>query len=110
VSVRTKGPLVVESRADLFPSAGAAKKDLRAYEQEYEAQPAQVGVVRLDAPKLGDGAVALRFGSGLDRFVLVAWRSANATASLLVEGSSVTLSDAVRLARLQQARIAKAAV
>ena len=109
VSIRTKGPLVVESRADVFPSASAAKKDLRAYEQEYEAQPAEVGVARLDAPELGDGAVALRFGSGLDRFVLVAWRKANATASLLVEGSSVTLADAVRLARLQQARVAKAA-
>jgi len=87
--------LVVESRADVFPSAGAARRTSRAYEQEYEAQPPRSGVARLDAPELGEGAVAFRFGSGLDRFVLVAWRNANATASLLVEGSSVTLPDAV---------------
>src|SRR4051812_17468101 len=69
-----KAPSVVESRADVFASSGDAKKDLRAYEQEYEALPEEVGVARLEPPELGEGAVAFRFGSALDRFVIVAWR------------------------------------
>jgi hypothetical protein len=105
---RSKGPLVIESRADVFPSSGAAKKDLRAYEAEYEAASAEIRVERVSPPRIGDDTIVFRFGSGLDHFVLVAWREANATASVLVEGSSVALPDAARLARLQQARIAAA--
>jgi hypothetical protein len=104
-----KGPLVIESRADVFPSSGAAKKDLGAYEAEYEAAPVDFHTERISPPRIGDDTVAFRFGSGLDHFVLVAWRKANATASVLVEGPSVALPDAVRLAKLQQVRIAAAA-
>jgi hypothetical protein len=108
-SGQTVGPLVVESRADLYKSSGGAKKDLGDYKDEYEGYPASVGVEKLDAPKLGDDAVAFRFGSALDRFVVVAWRESNATASVLVEGPAVGLEDASRLARKQQARLAAAA-
>jgi len=82
---------------------------LKAYETEYEAQPRVVRVERVEPPTIGDATVAFRFGSGLDHFVLVAWRKANATASVLVEGSSVTLADAVRLARRQEAHLQAAA-
>jgi hypothetical protein len=107
--VESPGAHVVESRADLFPSSDGAKQDLKAYEDEYEQLPQEVGVQRLEAPDVGDGAAAFRFGSGLDRFVLLAWREGNATGSVLVEGSSVTLADAAALARKQQARMAAAA-
>jgi hypothetical protein len=103
-SIETPGPLVVESRADLFKSPGGAKKDLQAYIVEYDAIPATPE----DAPKLGDETLAFRFGSGKDLYHLVAWRDSNATASVLVEGSAVTAADAERLARLQQAHLAAA--
>jgi hypothetical protein len=109
VTVHVGGPLVIESRADVFPSTGAAKKDLNAYQAEYEAQPAELRTEPLAPPPVGDDARAFRFGSGLDRFVLVAWRKANATASILVEGSSITPADAARLARRQEAHLQAAA-
>jgi hypothetical protein len=97
-----KGPLVVESRTDLFPSSGDAGKDLAAYRDEYAGYP---GARAAGAPSLGDDAVAYTFGSGSDRFALVAWRFANATASVAVEGFSVRVADAARLARAQQRRL-----
>jgi hypothetical protein len=107
-TLETRGPLVVESRADLFPSSGAAKKDLDAYVKEYAMLTSSVGGARLDDPSVGDGAVAFRYGSGGDNFFVVAWRDANATASVVVEGAKVSLRDAVSLARKQEARIARA--
>jgi hypothetical protein len=97
----TRGPLVVVSRADLFPAAAKAKDDLDAYATAY----AQLGGRKLDAPTLGDGAVAYSFGSSADNFFLVAWRRDNATASVVVEGAHVRLADATALARQQDARI-----
>jgi len=104
-SITTRGPLVVESRADLFPSADAAKKDLRAYEDEYNAAADELGVEPVEPPSIGNDAVAFRFGSGADRFVAFAWREANATALVVVEGSSISLADAVELARRQQVHL-----
>ncbi len=101
-SAATRGPLVVESRADLFGSADGAAKDLAAYGKEYEAQ---IGSKKIDAPALGDDARAFSFGSASDRFVLVAWRVANVSASVLVEGLSVDAADAARLARKQERRL-----
>lgn len=104
-SITTRGPLVIESRADLFPSADAAKKDLRAYEDEYNAAPDELGVERVEPPAIGNDAVAFQFGSGADRFVALAWREANATALVVVEGSTISLADAVELARRQQVHL-----
>jgi hypothetical protein len=103
------GPAVVESRADLFPSAGAAGKDLDAYGAEYDALVASAGGKKVSAPHVGDDARAFTFGSGGDRFFAVAWRAGNATASVVVEGSHVSLADAVALARKQQKRVSAAA-
>ena len=103
------GPLVIESRADLFPSSSAAKQDLDAYGAEYDAQVARSGGRRLAAPTIGDEALAFTFGGGADVFYLVAWRLANASASVLIEGSAVRLDDALALARTQAERIAAAA-
>ena len=99
------GPLVVESRADLFPSTDGAKKDLSAYEEEYGALPAELGVDRLEPPTVGDDAIAFRFGHGSDRFIALAWREANATALVVIEGSAIDLAGAVELARRQQAHL-----
>ena len=102
------GPLVVESRADLFPSASAAKQDLDAYSAEYEATIARSGGQKLGGVAVGDEARAFTFGGGADFFYAIAWRTANSTASVLVEGSAVTLDDAVALARKQSGRVTAA--
>ena len=57
---------------------------------------------------VGDEARAFTFGGGEDFFYLVAWRIANSTASVLVEGPAVTLDDALALARKQSARLSAA--
>jgi hypothetical protein len=101
-----KGPLVVESRTDLFPSSGDAGKDLDAYRDEYAGYPGSRVTGR---PQVGDDAVAYTFGSGSDRFAIVAWRFANATASVLVEGLSLDVAVATKFARIQQRRLQRAA-
>ena len=108
-TVHVRGPIVVESRADLFASIGDAKRDLDAYAEEYRTLTTTAGGKQLDAPTIGDGARAFTFGSASDIFYVVAWREANATASVVVEGSRVGLRDAVALARKQQRRLVAAA-
>jgi hypothetical protein len=103
------GPLVVESRADLFPSTSAAKQDLDAYSAEYEVTIAGSGGKKLGNVAVGDEARAFTFGAGADLFYVVVWRTANGTASLLVEGSAVALDDALALARKQSVRLTAAA-
>jgi hypothetical protein len=98
----TKGPLVVESRADLFDGASGAVKDLDAYAEEYTSQP---GAKEIDPPALGDAARAFAFGSASDHFVLIAWREANVSASVLAEGITLRPGDAERLARKQAKRL-----
>lgn len=102
------GPLVVESRADLFPSTSAAKQDLDAYNAEYETTLARSGGNKLGNPAVGDDARAFTFGGGEDFFYFVAWRTGNSTASVLVEGPAVTFDDALVLARKQAARLSAA--
>jgi len=102
------GPLVVESRADLFPSTSSAKQDLDAYNTEYEATIASSSGKKLGSVTVGDEARAFTFGAGSDLFYVVTWRTANSTASVLVEGPAVTLDDAVALARKQSARLTAA--
>jgi hypothetical protein len=105
-TAKTPGPLVVESRADLFPSPGAAGKDLDAYAEEYSALP---GARELAEPHVGDEARAFEIRQGQLSYYLVAWRDSNATASVNVQGLSLTAGEAFALARKQQARINAAA-
>jgi hypothetical protein len=111
-SPSTRGPIVIESRADAFDSAGGAEKELETYRREF-AGPAEAAAGRLvRAPRLGTEAFAATFQQGSGRFgvsfFVVAWRVANVTASVLVEGFSgkVSLADALSLAQKQQRRIA----
>jgi hypothetical protein len=113
-TAETAGPLVIESRADLFPSDGEAGDDLDAYRVELEAEATSAGGEPLDAPDLGDEAVASTFvqaGGTSIRFYRIAWRTANATASLTVNGfdGKLTLEQTLELARKQQERLAAAA-
>lgn len=113
-SPRTQGPLVIESRADLFESSDGAKDELEASESELEeAETAEAPPWQsIDAPRLGDDSFAMSgsqqaFGGGV-RFYLIVWREDNLTASILANGfeGRFTLNEALRLARRQQERIA----
>lgn len=105
----TKGPLVIESRADLFSSPDGAKDDLEAAredlgEEDLDWQP-------IDEPGLGDESFAATLVQGGVRFYQVVWRDANVTASLAANGFEprLPLADVLALARAQQERIAAAA-
>ena len=115
-SATARGPLVVESRADVFEDAGGAKKDLAAYRAEFESEAATLGgATRLvEVPQVGEQTVARTLGQGTGsfavRFYTVAWRYRNATASVLVQGfhGKIALRDALSLARKQQRRLVRA--
>jgi hypothetical protein len=109
-SATTRGPLVVESRVDVFSGSDGATKDLAAYRKTFEDTGGTARLIK--APALADGAVAMtavQRGLNTVRFYTVAWRHGNATASVAVNGFDrrVTLSDAAALARRQDARIGK---
>jgi hypothetical protein len=113
----TTGPLVVESRVDLFESEDGAEDDLEAYRQEFAeaaADPSRGQAEVLPPPELGEGAAAwtLREIGVMDvRYFTVAWRTRNVTASVRLSGleGKLTLEDALEIARRQQDRIAVAA-
>jgi hypothetical protein len=106
-SPRTKGALVIESRADVFDGEDGARQDFEAYRDELTASGTSVE----DEPGLGDDAIVSTLVQGDVRFYLVLWRDANAVASVNVNGFARRLSrrDAVDLARKQQRRIESAA-
>jgi hypothetical protein len=106
---RTEGPLVIESRADLFSSSDGAKDDLGAAREdlaqgELDWQP-------IDEPGLGDESFAATLVQGGVRFYQVVWRDANVTASLGANGFEprLALGEVLALARKQQDHIAAAA-
>ena len=106
-SRRTRGPLVVESRVDVFKSSAGAESDFAEYKVLLGDLP---GARAIPAPQLGDQAAAVTFtqaGALPLRFYRIAWRYRNATASVTVEGFDTKIAepDAVALARKQQARL-----
>ena len=108
---KTNGPLVVESRVDVFKNAGGAKKDLAAYGLTFDASP---GAARRKlTPQVGDTALGVTFlqpGPQPLRFYRIAWRYRNATASVTAEGfaGKLDLEQALTLARKQQRLLARA--
>lgn len=106
-SAETKGPLVIESRADVFESEGGASDELDAFDQ--------AGFDAIDDPEVGDEARAWESSqaaaAGGVRYYVIAWREDNATASLLVSGfdGKLTFDEALELARKQAARMSRAA-
>jgi hypothetical protein len=117
-STETPGPLVIESRADLFASADGAHDELSAARSELgTAVGPRAAAEPLADPDLGEEAFAAtildpRGGAGAAdvRFYLVVWRQANVVASIFVNGfeEKLTLQQALDLARAQERRIARA--
>jgi hypothetical protein len=109
---RAPGAVVIESKVDLFGDADGAKRDFAAVratvERAYDTDDR-----RLRALDLGDeavtGTVAQGSGRFASRFYVVAWRDANATVWLLVNGlEPLRFAEAERLATAQAARLDKA--
>jgi hypothetical protein len=112
-TVLTTGPLVIESKADVFDSGEGAEDDFEAAraetdESEPEWQP-------IGEPGLGEESFAATLLQGTEssgvRFYQVVWREDNAVASLNVNGFArgLALEDALELARGQERRIEAAA-
>ena len=104
--VEIRGPLVIESRADLFKSSGGAEDELDEIARERALEPSD--------RNLGDEAVLVSttqaaFPRPLRTFT-VYWRSANVVGTLTANGfqGRIGEKDALGLARLQQARVAAA--
>lgn len=104
---------MIESKADLFESAGGAEEDFEAARAELDE-----GDVRwspIDEPGLGDESFAATLLQGTEtsgvRFYQVVWREDNVTASLLVNGFErrLSLEEVLELARDQQRRVSTAA-
>jgi hypothetical protein len=113
-SPATKGPLVVESRIDLFEGEDGAKSEFDAYREELESEAGGAGRW-LDVPRIGDDAQAVTSGSGIANSVRVfrlVWRDGNVTAAIAVNGfeGKLRLADVLELGRKQQRRIAAALV
>lgn len=113
---KTAGPLIVESRADLFEDSAGADQDLDAYREQFEeARAASPGSARLlDVASLGEEATGFTLrqpGSPTVRHISVAWRDENATASVSVSAfeGKLTLGHVLALARKQEHRIVVAA-
>ena len=96
----TRGPLVVESRADVFRDGGGAERELQAIRRE------RAGLAR-PVDDLGDDALLFSLRQGNVVFVTVAWRDENVIAVVNANGFAGKLTDAevLALARVQQRRI-----
>lgn len=109
-SAKTVGPLVVSSRADVFRDTGGAKRDFAIYRGELT----RPGTTQIDVGKLGAEAVGVTTvqpGTLSIRSYSIAWREANATAELDLNGfvRKLTLANALALARKQEARLRNSA-
>lgn len=112
----TRGPLVIESRADLFGDDDGAGRDFDLLEQD-PSEGLGSAAERLEDPEpsLGDESVVVSFVQGEGRtavrFYVFSWRHGNVVASLRANGfaRSFTLEDALALARKQERRLARAA-
>lgn len=110
---RTAGPLVIESKADLFESAGGAEDDFEAARADLDEDDVRWSPI--DEPGLGDESFAATLRQGTEtsgvRFYQVVWREDNVTASILANGFErrLSLEDVLELAQAQQRRLSAAA-
>ena len=102
-SRKSAGPLVIESRADVFETADGATSDFDAYGSELEGSGTQIEEV----PGLGDRGVIATLLQGEVRFFLVMWRDDNAVAALNLNGfdGKLTRKQVLALARKQDERM-----
>lgn len=105
-SAQTSGPLVIESRVDLFKTADGARKELEAHGRDLPE-----GLRVLARAPVGEGGFTAtgRQGTGqfTIRFYLIAWRMGDTTASVFLNGfeGKVKQAQAIELARKQQLRM-----
>ncbi len=105
-SAARKGPLLVESRADLFKGSDGAKSDFGAYLGQLTGRNGgdqkEVGTAGL--PQDSKGITFTQPGGRTLRFFRIAWRERNATASITVEGfdGDITQAQAIELAKKQE--------
>jgi hypothetical protein len=109
----TEGPLVVVSTVDVFGSAGGARDDLGAFRVQFGRQIATQGARPVRVTGLGDEALALTLiqpGAKPVRSFTIAWRERNATGAVTANGfdGRIRFGDVLALARLQEARMARA--
>jgi hypothetical protein len=109
---QTQGPLVIESRADLFKDSSGAKADLAAYRVVF-SRASGTDLKNVAVSGLGEEAVGITFtqpGGRTLRYYRIAWRYRNATASVLIEGfdGELSLNDAESLARKQETLMERA--
>ena len=109
-TAKTKGPLVVASRADVFKDSSGARRELELSRLQLMSPSAK----RVRVGELGDqafGVTVLQPGSVAIRNYAIVWREANATAELELTGfeGGLALSNALALARKQEARLRAAA-
>ncbi|MEP6977980.1 MAG: hypothetical protein ABI948_07995 [Thermoleophilia bacterium] len=108
------GSAIVESRVDVFADAAGAKRDLRAYAEEFAAAKTQGWRILPDVPAIGDDSRGATLVQGPAQRALrtytIAWRDGRATASITIVGfgRSTSLDDVVGFARRQQARLDRA--
>lgn len=102
-SLQTSGPLVVESRADVFEDAEGATGDF----DDYGAELQTAGTTLEEVPDLGDRAILATLTQDDVRFFLVMWRDANAVAAINANGfdGKLTREQTLALARKQQERM-----
>jgi hypothetical protein len=96
------GPLVVESRADLFADADGARRELGAAREEAADREEPL-------EGLGDDAFVYRTDEGDVDYVRVAWRRDNVVARVVVSGFDVELGDARAIAERQDEKLSRAA-
>jgi hypothetical protein len=111
-SPATTGPLVVESRVDVFEDASGAEEEFDAYRDELEGQVG-AGARWVEPEGLGGDAVGIAPTSGgvanSVRFFRLVWQDGNVAASLAVNGfRGLRLAHVLELARKQQQRITRA--
>jgi hypothetical protein len=110
-SPRTKGPLIVASRVDLFGDAGGAKKDFSLYATDLR----HIAGTKVAAPTVGSESAVYTNLQGSARIGVrsytIAWREHNATAELQLDGfeRGFVLAQALALARKQDLRLRRAA-
>jgi hypothetical protein len=105
-SATAAGPLVIESRADLFESDGGAKDELEAFSTD---PPGKSEKVELGDEGVLASTVQPAFPHPL-RIYVVAWRHGNAVSVVTVHGfRGVSGQQTVALARKQEARMEAAA-
>jgi hypothetical protein len=109
-SPSTTGPIVIESKVDVFDDSGGAKQELEAERGEL------LEGLRLEdaAPDVGEDSFVATGTQGSGRFkvrfYLIGWRHENAAATVLANGfeRKLTREQVIDLARKQQARLADA--